>query len=414
MCGTLLPPVDTIADPHTDPSLWRGEFGGDATDGGGNVRNTGMSYSTGRGDPDDIRSFSSSTRNGENVPVDGSVKGLTFKQQREMIEAAAKSDSEEPNAAADQATGGTGAADAAGADADDDTAPQGRDRTDSEVLPHDMEERMHRQLAKAQLASDTVIEPNFIDQFMSWVFLHPYARLFVACGIAFLNFWILLEDPIAHSAVGAEVPIIGQVWALIFAQWPSAAGLSLFKLLSIAAGVAIGTTVGKKIVHRRLLRGKLAMFRNDQGSIMIMFWCSLLSLFVASNLYNAFVPATGAGPSLLLTNNMGISNEIFSKIAGICCWMGDYLTMFLVIDSMLQDKTHYKKWAKCLRKLWKGRFRIVSFWVLTPMALIVVTLIVDGDSAVHGTSVWDSINIIPSGELGRCFMCAVITVFVSF
>ena len=265
---------------------------------------------------------------------------------------------------------------------------------------------MHRQLAKMQKARDELIEENFIDQYMSTYFLHPWARLFVAVGIAFLNFWILLEDPIAHSVVEANVIIIGQVFALVCTRWQGDAVVG--KAICAVLGILIGCVFGKKVLQQRCLRGRCSMFKNDQGSMMVMLWSSLIALYGFSWVFNMIIdekhPQT-------LSDNMGITNETFSKIAGTCCWMGDFLTMFLVIDGMLQDHSRFRAWAPCCRKIWKGTARIVIFWVSVPIGVSLVAFIVAQDYARDGKSEWDKAGILPSSELTRSFVCGIITVF---
>jgi hypothetical protein len=128
-------------------------------------------------------------------------------------------------------------------------SPQGSKKETKEVHKSRHEEPthvvMHRQLAKMQKATDELIEDNYIDQYMSSYFLHPWARLFVAIGIAFLNFWILLEDPIAHSVVEANVIIIGQVFSLVCTRWEGSAVAG--KIICVVLGIFIGCVFGKKI-----------------------------------------------------------------------------------------------------------------------------------------------------------------------
>ena len=145
---------------------------------------------------------------------------------------------------------------------------------------------MHKRLAKLQHASDSMIRPNFMDQFAADFFLHPWSRMFIASGIAILNFWILVEDPIAHSNVNGFIPIVGQVFALLFTRWPSDAGLCVGKVLCGLSGLALGCLVGKLIIHQRCLRRSFSMFHNDQGCLMIMFWTSVFFCFVFANVYN--------------------------------------------------------------------------------------------------------------------------------
>ena len=290
-------------------------------------------------------------------------------------------------------------------------------KTSRSIQPAGLDVRTHRQLAKMQLAQENVIPENFIDQFASRICLHPVSRLFVACGISLLNFWILVEDPIAHSNISSEIPIVGNVFALMFTKWPSDPSMVIGKFCFAVIGLITGCLFGKFVVHQRCLRKSFSMFRNDQGSFMVMFWTCVFSMYICSLAYNIlFVPPVNNSGNIAsewkLNGKMGVTNEDWSKLTGIGCWTGDFLTAFMVFDMMLQDRQRYKSWALGLRNRWKGKFRIISFWIATPIAIIVVLIVLVGSVAKDGMSAWDSFNQnkLYSGELARCFMCSIITV----
>ena len=79
---------------------------------------------------------------------------------------------------------------------------------------------------------------------------------------------------------------------------------------------------------------------------------------------------------------------------------------------MLQDHSRYKAWAPSARKKWKGNFRIISFWVMTPFAVTIVLVVIAGNMAQNGMTWWDTFNQTRtySSELVRCFICSIITV----
>ena len=163
-----------------------------------------------------------------------------------------------------------------------------RELTIEEQQDASLDSMMHRSLAKMQHAHDTMIPDNFIDQFSSHIFSHPWSRLLVSGGIAWMNFWILAEDPIAHSSMPSQIPVIGQSFALIFTTWPDTAGLIFGKLLCGFFGLLLGCLFGKLVVHQRCLRKTFGMFRNDQGSFMVMLWFSIFGVFIFSHVYNWF------------------------------------------------------------------------------------------------------------------------------
>ena len=116
-------------------------------------------------------------------------------------------------------------------------------------------------------------------------------------------------------------------------------GFSALKVFLYLVALMIGLVVGKLVVHRLLLRRcfKLSMFRNDQGSWMIMFFSCIISLFIFSFIYNAFLSLDAAmKASYAISSKMGITNHTFMKAAALGTWMGDFVTAWMVTDMMLQ------------------------------------------------------------------------------
>ena len=96
--------------------------------------------------------------------------------------------------------------------------------------------------------------------------------------------------------------------------------------------------VGKFIVHQRLLRNriKLRMFQEDQGSWMIMFLTTIISLFVFSHIFNGFLSLGSDLDRYKLSSFFGVSNANFMKFAALGTWTGDFVTAWMVTDIMLQ------------------------------------------------------------------------------
>ncbi|KAK1887814.1 Transmembrane protein 117 [Dissostichus eleginoides] len=138
---------------------------------------------------------------------------------------------------------------------------------------------------------------------------------------------------------------------------------------------------------------RLKVFREDHGSWMTMFFSAILFLFIFSHIYNIFLLMAGSMEPHLVTDDMGIRNESFMKIAAVGTWMGDFVTAWMVTDMMLQDQ-HYPDWGKAARRFWKqGNNRIVLFctdWIS-----------------------WDNLNrgFLPSDEVSRAFLASFILVF---
>jgi hypothetical protein len=89
-----------------------------------------------------------------------------------------------------------------------------------------------------------VYHPNFIDTWMKYKFCHPRSRVFVATFISVMNFYIYVEDPIAHSSAPANIPIIGNVLSFTFGKWPGG-GATAIKLVLTLLSFLLGTLFSK-------------------------------------------------------------------------------------------------------------------------------------------------------------------------
>ena len=109
-------------------------------------------------------------------------------------------------------------------------------------------------------------------------------------------------------------------------------------MLIFLTAIAVGMSVGKFLIHKRFLWGtlRLTMFSNCQGSWMVMFLTTLMSLFIFSYIFNGFL-AAGSNLSIYkLSSYFGVSNGNFMKVAALGTWTGDFVTAWMVTDMMLQ------------------------------------------------------------------------------
>ncbi|XP_069760225.1 transmembrane protein 117 isoform X2 [Narcine bancroftii] len=150
------------------------------------------------------------------------------------------------------------------------------------------------------------------------------------------------------------------------------------------------------------------MFRKDHGSWMVMFFSTILFLFIFSHIYNLCLLIAGNMSSVIINEYMGIRNENFMKLAGVGTWLGDFVTAWMVTDMMLQDDS-YPAWGKTARAFWrKGHNRIVLFWSVLITLTSVVVLVITTDWIS-----WDKLNrgFLPSDEVSRAFLASFILVF---
>ncbi|VDI42827.1 Hypothetical predicted protein [Mytilus galloprovincialis] len=242
-----------------------------------------------------------------------------------------------------------------------------------------------------------------------YYFQHPYFRLFIAYFVTFCNFLIYAEDPVAHSKKECNIPLVGNDFAFVCTRYPSNAW-SLLKVVLWFSAIIVGMIIGKLVVHKlffcKLLR--LKMFCEDQGSWMIMFLSSLISIFIFSWLYNAFLLAGGSSTEdYRISGLLGLSNSIFMKAAATGTWCGDFFTAWMVTDMMLQEKL-YPYWGRPVRKWWNRKYnRIILFWIVTSVTSFTVLFTIATDYIQ-----WDKLHrdFLSSNEVSRAFLASFILV----
>ncbi|CAB4015441.1 transmembrane 117-like, partial [Paramuricea clavata] len=186
-------------------------------------------------------------------------------------------------------------------------------------------------------------------------------------------------------------------------------GWSVLKVFILLCGIAVGMSFGKFIVHKRLLRKRLRlqMFQGDQGSWMIMFLTTIISLFIFSHIFNGFLSLGSDLDRYKLSGFFGVSNANFMKFAALGTWTGDFVTAWMVTDIMLQEKL-YPSWAVYLRSIWRRKWhRIIAFWAVWILATIIVATGITTDFVK-----WDDLNrdFVSTNELSRAFLASIILV----
>ncbi|XP_052400169.1 transmembrane protein 117 isoform X1 [Carassius gibelio] len=242
-----------------------------------------------------------------------------------------------------------------------------------------------------------------------YYFQHPWSRLLVAYLVTFFNFLVFAEDPVSHSQTEAHMMVLGNCFSFVVSKYPGG-GWSVLKVLMWILAIITGLIAGKLLFHRHLFGRvlRLKMFREDHGSWMTMFFSTILSLFIFSHIYNLILLMSGRMRPHMVTEYMGIRNEIFMKMVAVGTWMGDFVTAWMVTDMMLQD-THYPDWGRTPRQLWRqGHNRIVLFWAVLFSLTSVVVLVISTDWIS-----WDKLNrgFLPSHEVSRAFLASFILVF---
>ncbi|XP_077516915.1 transmembrane protein 117-like isoform X2 [Amblyomma americanum] len=274
-----------------------------------------------------------------------------------------------------------------------------------QLVPQD-ENHFHLETADTQSVLSLYVQKDF-----RYFLQHPYARLFVSYFVIFCNFLVFAEDPISHSRTESEIPVFGNVFSFVCTKYPPEWGWRCAKVLLWLLALFCGLVCGKYFIHRFLLRNlfRLKMFREEQGTWMIMLLTVLVFVYMLSLVYNALLLSAHPHPDAFRINAlMGVTNASFMKVAACGTWLGDFLTAWMVTDMMLQDEL-YPGWAPTLRAFWQshGRTRIVVFWsVALLLSALVVSLIVSDRIS------WDYLNreFVATTELSRAFLASFILV----
>eukprot|EP01012_Entosiphon_sulcatum_P060104 TRINITY_DN8488_c0_g1_i1.p1 TRINITY_DN8488_c0_g1~~TRINITY_DN8488_c0_g1_i1.p1 ORF type:complete len:764 (-),score=136.43 TRINITY_DN8488_c0_g1_i1:15-2306(-) len=207
---------------------------------------------------------------------------------------------------------------------------------------------------------------RFKDDF-GYVFYHPLARLALAGLLPILNFFIFAEDPANDSKTTANFLVAGSIYELVVMRYPRSAGVVVLKLSCIIFP-ALMLAVGKYVIHDIILRNmlRLQMFgydpvaararrecreqnkpftpecesltQPDKGSWMVMFFSCILTVYIASRVYNRLLTHIYSGADLKkyqLIDDLNMSNDTSSRIAACCCWFADVYTLVMVFDNIL-------------------------------------------------------------------------------
>eukprot|EP01083_Nonionella_stella_P201757 737782_1 len=130
------------------------------------------------------------------------------------------------------------------------------------------------------------------------------------------------EDPIAHSNTDAFLPIIGNVGSFLFRLYPNPALSSEFtamfivKVFLVPLSVLCGCWFGRQIVHKKCLQKwmRLKMFARDKGTWFVMFFTTVLVVFVFSQLYNSIIETIQPGTRWKVNAYIGLTNRNFMKL----------------------------------------------------------------------------------------------------
>ena len=138
-------------------------------------------------------------------------------------------------------------------------------------------------------------------------------------------------------------------------------GFAGLKVLLWISGLLLGLIVGRLVIHKWILCTKLKsrfFARDSQGAWIIMFLTSILSLYGFSLLYNVILDVCGGYIlSYKCDNSFKIENKCLMKAIAAFIWIGNIITIWIIIDMMLQVRSFLGRYIyafvvriKCIRK----------------------------------------------------------------
>jgi len=129
---------------------------------------------------------------------------------------------------------------------------------------------------------------------------------------------------------------------------------------------------------------------------MASFTCMYAIILIS--IWNQFVPTEDQ-----MDDFLGFDEYLFAQMAASACWLLDFFTFSMCVDSMLQDRSKYHEWGVSARENWH-KYRIPLFWAVFIPGTIIVNILVWND-----TSLWqDYSSSWRSNEISRAFVAGII------
>lgn len=238
-----------------------------------------------------------------------------------------------------------------------------------------------------------------------YLYQHPVVRILTALILIVLNAFSYVEDPQSYSHVEASFAIFGPSFNFAFTKYPDREVHEIwfnFKVALVTVLPVIFILLNEMVV-RRLICQKLLNIRflkGHKGILAFGVTALVLSWWLGSMVFNdAIVNGTGkygmffknqnvdkakidytksdkvvSIHSYKITDRLFMSDESLSEIARTLTFVGDFYTLFSIIDVVLQDKRRYPRFCHCLKTGAWDKIRIPLFW--TSVLLVSIYVIV--------------------------------------
>lgn len=117
-------------------------------------------------------------------------------------------------------------------------------------------------------------------------------------------------------------------------------GVFALKLVLWLSGLIFGIAFGKIVIHNWLFCKKLQLkiFTSEgQGSWVVIFLFTCCVLLLQTVVYNMILSLLGSQYDVYhCSSNLHIQYKSFMKGAALVTWVGDFFTLWMVLDTVLQ------------------------------------------------------------------------------
>jgi hypothetical protein len=214
--------------------------------------------------------------------------------------------------------------------------------------------------------------------------------------LGYIVIFVLCSTPVLSVLIGALYQV----------------GICMFMTRSLLTGlcIALGGMGGTGIRSYLSKKQGCKVIKDERGTWL---FCSVGvfgMVYLESRLFEWFA----TNEIFQVHAGLGISNVLFGRIAQCCTWVGDMITIVMVLDSMCQEgkvkdkEAKHPNWCGCLQtKIQESecmRWGSIGVFILMGTGVIVAGILKWMDS----TNLYDGIRI-PVGETARVIVVCLIT-----
>jgi len=175
-------------------------------------------------------------------------------------------------------------------------------------------------------------------------------RLLAVWTVLFMDFYIYGADPVQDSHV--NYPSFGVFEDMFIIKWPTETKFKVIRIMLTVGCVYFSLLVGRWLIHHKILRDCLGlkMFAGTQGVGVVNF-LTVFTTFEYILPYPINYIESGTAPSPI-TEESVLKVYQWGKIWQSTAAIADVLSITMITDAVLQDRTVWPNWAPRLKWLW--------------------------------------------------------------